>query len=217
MNAIAFFDVDETLIKKKSMFSFLRFMFSSQGQAGIDRYDAIWNEIQQRTRQGISRAEINKYYYATLSGLRLDTVQAAGKSWVAQEHAKGDFFNPVTLRTLQNHLKNGCHISLVSGSFAAVLDPIADLCLAGHILCTRPIVHNGVMTGEVEVPMIGPHKAMAAAKLMQKLFVKPENCFAYGDHLSDLDLLELVGTPGIVPLDPALTSIAITKNWRILA
>ncbi len=82
--------------------------------------------------------------------------------------------------------------------------------------CGCPEVRDDIITGTIDIPMIGANKACAARNVMEELSVDPDNCFAYGDHLSDIDLLETVGNPGIVPHDPELVAVATARNWRIL-
>ena len=53
--------------------------------------------------------------------------------------------------------------------------------------------------------MIGQAKADAAGELMARHRIDPRDCHAYGDHSSDLPLLEQVGHPVVVGGgDPAL-------------
>ncbi len=98
----------------------------------------------------------------------------------------------------------GAELALVSGSFAAVLDPLAEECGAGHILCTRPVVVDGVLTGEVDgAPVIGEGKRRAVRALLARHpHVDPADCHAYGDHVSDLPMLLEVGHPTVVGSPP---------------
>lgn len=216
MTQIAFFDVDDTLIRPKSMFALLRFHLGQQGEEGDQRYAAIWAEISAMARRGVARAEINRHYYRLWAGASLSDVEAAGRAWFAAEMAGGNFFIAPAVKALRAHQAEGCVIALVSGSFPAALDPIAGWLGADHVLCTRPMAVAGRLTGDIAQPMIGPNKAEAAEALIGRLGSTAARCFAYGDHLSDLDLLDLVGMPGIVPHDPDLIAVATARNWKIL-
>lgn len=214
---IAFFDVDETLIKPKSMFSLLQFFLErEQGLAGVKRYDEILHDISALAQQGTPREEINRHYYWHWKNYSLRHVKEAGQAWVTSQMKAGEFFIPTTVEAFANHKANGDLTVLVSGSFEAALKPISDILGADFILCTIPLTEGDRMTGEIEFPMIGRNKAHAAIDLMTAESVNPAECSAYGDHLSDLDLLELVGRPAIIPRDPNLIAVATARNWRIL-
>lgn len=216
MSSIAFFDVDETLIRPKSMFALLEFYLLANRVDGAAVYRARWAEICGMSQSGAPRSEINRHFYRLWAGEPHASVIRAGRDWVAGAVARGSFFIEPAVRALDEHRATGSHIVLVSGSFPAAVEPIAERLGVERILCTRPEVKDGIMTGAIEFPMIGANKARAAKDVMNELAVAPENCFAYGDHLSDIDLLELVGNPRIVAHDPDLIAVATARNWRVL-
>ena len=63
----AFFDVDETVIRVKSMFDFLRYWMACAGDDGSG-YHAVVAEVQALAARDVSRAEINRRYYRQLAG-----------------------------------------------------------------------------------------------------------------------------------------------------
>jgi phosphoserine phosphatase len=76
---------------------------------------------------------------------------------------------------------------------------------------------NGTFTGEIQgATMLGEGKARAALKFMAEKGARPENCFAYGDHITDLEMLNAVGNPRVVSGDPELESVARERNWPVI-
>jgi phosphoserine phosphatase len=74
------------------------------------------------------------------------------------------------------------------------------------VLCARPEVRDGVLTGGLlGGPMIGEGKRAAVRAVLR---AHPEaaarDCYAYGDHISDLPMLAEVGHPVVVGADPEL-------------
>ncbi|CDG17356.1 protein of unknown function [Xenorhabdus doucetiae] len=69
--------------------------------------------------------------------------------------------------------------------------------------------------------MIGKNKKDAVlAFIRDKSGIKPEECYAYGDHISDIGMLEVVGHPTIVDhnkddSDP-FVKLAKERNWNII-
>ncbi|MFE2586849.1 HAD family hydrolase, partial [Streptomyces sp. NPDC059378] len=208
---IAFFDVDETLIDIKSMFSFLEFHL-----ADPDRYRAAESELTSAARAGVPREETNRTYYRNYTGMEQAAVAESGRRWFARERRREDFLHREAVRELRRLRAEGYRVALVSGSFRACLDPIAEQLGAEHVLCSDPEVVAGRYTGEVRAAMIGEAKATAARALMARSGARPEDCVAYGDHASDLPLLTCVGRAGIVGDDPVLAAHADRLGWTRL-
>lgn len=208
---IAFFDVDETLITIKSMFSFLDFHLASP-----DHYRRAAGTLTELAAAGVPREETNRIYYGNYSGRREADVAESGRRWFEQHMATGRLFHSEVVRQLRRHQAEGAAIALVSGSFAACLGPIAEHVGADHVLCTTPEIVDGRYTGQVLSTVIGEGKAAAARSLMAEQGAPAEDCVAYGDHASDLPLLLAVGHAGIVGDDPVLRVHASRYGWTRL-
>ncbi|POM26368.1 haloacid dehalogenase-like hydrolase [Actinomadura rubteroloni] len=210
---IAFFDVDETLISIKSMFSFLEFHLRRRGEPS-GTFERIAASLRASAARGVPRDEINRSYYRFLAGERALALADAGRDWF---DARDDrLFNPRTVEALRRHRAAGDRIVLLSGSFFPCLDPIAAAVGADWTLGTRPLLRHGRLTGEVLVPMIGAAKGHAARAAAVVVGVPRAACTAYGDHVSDLPLLESVGRPVVVGADPVLTAHARRNGWTRL-
>ncbi|MFF6790341.1 HAD family hydrolase [Streptomyces filamentosus] len=215
--AIAFCDVDETLIDAKSMFRFLEFYLEQRGEPE-GTYDRLVGELREAARAGVPRTEINRRYYRLYAGESALGLAAAGVRWLRHEERTrpGGLFIPEVERELAGHRAAGDGVVLVSGSFFACLDPIGVRVGATRAYGTRPVVRRGLLTGEVLFPLIGPAKGRVAHATAALLGADLGDCTAYGDHLSDLDLLTAVGHPVAVGEDPGLTAHAERAGWRRL-
>jgi HAD superfamily hydrolase (TIGR01490 family) len=212
---VAFFDVDETLLVGKSMAEFLRHWVARDGRDDDDFRGAM-AELQAVADKG-GRAAANRAYYRRFAGVPTVALAEAGSQWYAQYRRRPDAFVASTMAALAGHRAAGDLLVLVSGSCRAVLDPLAADVGADKVLCTELVVGtDGLLTGEVSRPMIGPAKAAAAAGLLDGLGASPADCFAYGDHASDLDLLTAVGSPRVVGDDPVLATWARLYGWPVL-
>lgn len=212
----AFFDVDETVIRVKSMFEFLRYWMARNGDDGGE-YRRVRAEFHEMAATGVERIEINRKYYRLFTGADHRSLREAGADWYVQYRTEPTAFVTATLVALDGHRAAGDTIVLVSGSFRPCLDPIAADVGAGHVLCTEPLVGpDGRLTGEVRRPMIGENKAAAVAETMTRLRLETDNCFCYGDHASDLGMLSAVGNPRVVGADPVLTEHARRNGWPVL-
>ncbi|MBC9725834.1 HAD-IB family hydrolase [Streptomyces sp. TRM68367] len=187
------------------MFDFLSFWLEGRGPGGAQRYREIHHGLQKAADAGVPREEINRRFYRVYQGEAADEVAAAGQRWFTNRAADPDFFIHSTMRALHAHRAAGAQLVLVSGSFEPCLAPIARTVEARLILCTRPGTRGGRYTGHVPEPVIGDGKARAVRRLLDEHpGVRAEDCWAYGDHLSDLPMLRLVGHPVAVGDDPSL-------------
>ncbi|MFH8787531.1 HAD family hydrolase [Streptomyces roseoverticillatus] len=200
---VAFFDVDETLISGKSMLLFR------------DWWDALHPRGERPCAlEGKDRSELNRAYYRRFAGVPAAELQSAGREWYGAYRSDPQAFVLPAVTALRRHRALGHLTVLVSGSLWAVLAPLAADLGADRILCaSQRVGDDGRLTGEIVRPVIGPVKAEAAAVLMASAGASPEDCFAYGDHESDLPLLRSVGTPAVVGDDPVLTQHALREGW----
>ncbi|MFI1799654.1 HAD family hydrolase [Streptomyces sp. NPDC020379] len=204
---VVFFDVDETLLNGKSMLLFR------------DWWDALHPpgetcDLEAAALTGKDRSELNRAYYRRFAGVPAHELQTAGREWYAAFRTDPHAFVIPAVTALRRHRALGHMIVLVSGSLWPVLAPLAADLGADRILCaSQRVDESGVLTGEIVRPMIGEAKGEAAAVLMASASASPADCFAYGDHASDLPLLRAVGTAAMVGADPVLTELARSEGW----
>ncbi|NDZ78744.1 HAD-IB family hydrolase [Streptomyces sp. SID10853] len=200
---IALFDVDETLITVKSMFSFLEFHYRERGLPASAYAEAAGN-LRERAAAGVSRQRTNCEYYRLFAGRPQEEVYAHGRAWFAAELARGTLLHRPAVDALRRHRRDGALIALVSGSFRPCLEPLAEHLGADVILCSEPETAGGCFTGRLARAAIGPEKGRLARELMARHAIPASRAAAYGDHASDLDLLRSVGRPVAVGGDLTL-------------
>ncbi|MCU1646992.1 MAG: MmfP [Nocardia sp.] len=211
--AAAFFDVDETLITVKSMFAFQRFWLAEHGDDGTE-YARLSGEVKERAAAGVPREEVNRHYYRAYRGVPAADLAAAGRRWFAAFTAEGAAYYTDAVETLCAHRDSGVVTVLLSGSFAAPLAPVAAALGADHLIATNLVAdENGVLTGEIERPMIGPGKADAVVRFLLAQGISVENTYGYGDHASDLPFLRSVTHRGFRGDDPVLAEQASAGGW----
>ncbi|WP_235502832.1 MULTISPECIES: HAD family phosphatase [unclassified Kitasatospora] len=204
--AVAFFDVDETLIAAKSMVAFWQHW-------APDRPD----ELVTLLTGPLTRAERNRAYFRLFAGVPADRLRAAGQDWYRSFRTGPDAFLPGSVAALRGHLTAGHRIALVSGSCRELLAPLAEELGAELILCTEPeLDRTGRLTGEVAEPMIGEAKAAAVRRTIAALGLRTADCYAYGDDATDLPMLLAVGHPVAVGTDAGLAEQAARAGWRVL-
>lgn len=215
----AFFDVDETLIGLKSMFSFRDFylQWSLGPSQGATAQQHAKTRMRDWLSQGLDRVEINRLFWEDFQGFEQADVRSAAAAWHEQMRARPGYFIVPTLQALQCHQTNGVEPVFVSGSSTEILEPLAAELGVNFLLSNRLEVEQGRFTGKLLPPQtIGLGKRQAILNFLQKSDAIADECFGYGDHLSDLPLLESIGHPHVVEGNPELVSIARERGWPIL-
>jgi len=187
---IAVFDVDETLITCKSMFSFLAFAFRQRyGPEGEARCRAALEGLQ-AARLNLPREEVNRAYYRLFAGWRMEDLRASASAWFLSLDRKS-LFIPETLSRYETHVEAGDTTVLLTGSAGFIVAPIAQLLGADVVLAIELAVDpDGITSGEIAgIQTIGQGKAQALCAYF--CLEKPLETVGYGDHESDLAFLEL--------------------------
>lgn len=216
-----FFDVDETVINIKSMFSFLKYFYCQKETPFLGEFHYLSASFILKTliRLGFSREHVNRKYYQFYRGVEKISLEKVGKNWFSdllkKEH---QLFKSQSLKAIEWHRKHGGEIVFVSGSFAACLEPIARYLGVEHVLCTRLEFEMGKHTGKIEgTSVIGQGKALLIQSFLKiQEYEALDRCFAYGDHISDLPMLNIVGNPVVVAGDRKLEMHAQAHGWSII-
>lgn len=212
-----FFDVDDTLISIKSMLSFQTFWYERTGDdEGRIAYE---EDLRQHLHPGASWEFLNRLYYRHFKGRHPREVTEMGRAWFDEVRGgEVPFYHPRPLAELRAHQRAGREVVFVSGSFPALLEPIAQELQVQHLLSTRLDVRDGRYTGEILPPQtIGSGKVEALTQFLKTQGGLPERCYAYGDDVSDFPMLRAVGQPTVVSGGRELEAKARAMGWRVIA
>lgn len=216
-SSYAFFDVDDTLIDVKSMFSFQDYWFDQTGDAAGRR--AFLVEMNDLRIVGASRETLNRRYYAHFAGRCVAATKACAEAWFAAlERERPDLYHAAVAGELRALQDQGVEAVFVSGSFPELLAPAARRLGVRHILATTMEVKDGRFTGVILPPQtIGEGKAVAVKTFLAGRGVPAAVCRAYGDDISDAPMLESVGYPTVVTGGCGLAAYAERRGWRVMA
>ncbi|MBM3115835.1 HAD family hydrolase [Jeongeupia naejangsanensis] len=213
----AFFDVDNTLLNLKSMFSFQQYYYARTGSG--DAYPAFVQMLQDHPQRH-DRQALNRLFYQSFSGRSQSVLRAIAEAWFA--HQLGEYGDALWIRsalTLAGRLRaEGYQLVAVSGSSHEILAPLMrhlgfDACLA-----TTLEVRDGFYTGQIDgLQMIGDGKGVAVRQYAAEQGIDLADCVACGDHITDLPMLFQTGLAFVVEGDPALEEVARQRDWPVLA
>ncbi|MBX3099426.1 MAG: HAD-IB family hydrolase [Salinibacterium sp.] len=214
---IAFFDVDNTLMRGASVYYVGREAF----RRGLISWRDIalfgWHQF-----RFLAVGE-NRDHLSTAKERALGLVSGHTETALidmANEMYERDFAPklwPETVALTQAHLEKGHEVWLITATPQLVAQVIADrLGLTGAI-GTRVEALDGVFTGTLDGHVIhGDEKAAVALKFAQERQADLAECWAYSDSSNDIPLLSLTGNRVVVNADAKLLAHALTHGWEVL-
>jgi HAD superfamily hydrolase (TIGR01490 family) len=211
----AFFDFDETLLEVES------------GRLGLqwlwDRRLVPWGYILKilgayflYQRRLLSDERMVKLMLSFYKKKRLADFQKGAANFY-KDYLK-PHLAPGILSRVHFHKEEGHLLVLISGSVRYLLEPVVKDLEFDHLLCTDlEVDKNGLMTGKpADLVCVDHNKKKLTLKLAQQLELDLEKSYAYGNHHSDLPLLETVGNPHVVKPTSTLEKIAHQRSWPVL-
>lgn len=213
----AFFDVDDTLISIKSMLSFQDYWYEINNNH--DDREQYYVDLQRYMHVNSSWEDLNRRYYQYFSGRKVSEVDALCEQWFYSVlQCEKEFFHPLPLAELKKHQSLGHEIVFVSGSFPALLRPIANHLGVKYVLATTMEIVKDCYTGRILEPQtIGEGKAIAIRDFLQNRGISHSICYAYGDDVSDIPMLVSVGKPTVVRGGRKLEGYAKQFGWRVIS
>ena len=115
------------------------------------------------------------------------------------------------------HHNEGGGIVILSSTILPICKNIADHLGVDDVICSKLEVSNGIYTGHLAgPPCFGEEKVTRLLEYCDENNLNPEDSWYYGDAISDLGILSIVGNPVCINPDRKLTRAANQRGWKIL-
>ncbi len=217
MPTAAFFDLDKTVIAKSSTLAF----------AGKLRKAGMLG------RRALLRAAIGQSMYVLFGAdhdqleKTREAIRTLTKGWnrdeVEQivEEALEEVVAPLVyaeaLFLIDEHLREGRRVFLVSASPEEVVRPLGHYIGVKDIIATRAVVDDqNRYTGDIEVYAYREQKAEEIRRVAAAEGIDLGGSYAYSDSATDIPMMEVVGHPHAVNPDKELRDAAEEHGWPIL-
>lgn len=149
-----------------------------------------------------------------MRGKQKNTVEQSAKLFLDEGKAK---INQLLLPIINNHKKEGDLLVAVSGSPIEIVSELGKLLGFNFTIASEFKVRDGIYTGEVVEPiLLGKGRVDVIKNFAQEHLIDLNSSYAYGDSISDLEMLQIVGVPNVVNPKDDLRSIARKNKWRII-
>ena len=214
---VAFFDVDNTLVRGSSMVLFASGLVRHRYVTLRKFLPSLVKHLKFRAfgwefagDRADGSAEALDFFagrsYAELVDLarRIVSESISRKLWAG------------TVDIIRTHLEAGHEVWLVTATPVELAQALADHLGATGALGTVSGVADGVLTGQLVGEILhGPGKRLAALELAETKGFDLAESFAYSDSVNDLPLLSIVGHPVAINPHPRLRARARWLGWPV--
>lgn len=215
MRAAAFFDIDGTLLRGESQFSFLLWCLR-RGVAPRLRALPVLAQYGSYLA-GLSRdaVTLRQSGFRLLRGIPIRRIEDSAVEFFRADLAGRFRRNAGSL--LEAHRANGDLVVVITSACEPLANLVGAHLQADAVLSTRLIVADGVFTGNRELPEpYGEGKRILVERFCTARGFVLAECHAYADHHSDIPLLELVGHPTAVNPTKRLRQACAQRGWNVV-
>jgi HAD superfamily hydrolase (TIGR01490 family) len=217
LQAAAFFDVDNTLMRGASLYHFARGLAARKMFGPRDLAKMAWGQMSFRLRGTESSDHIDAARQSALAfvaGHGVAEIMALGEE--IYDETMADRIWAGTRALAERHLDAGERVWLVTATPVELAGIIARRLGLTGALGTVAETEDGVYTGRlVGGLMHGEAKAAAITALADREGLNLARCAAYSDSTNDLPMLLLVGHPSVVNPDSELRAEARRRGWPV--
>lgn len=215
--AIAFFDVDNTLLRGASIYYVGRAAWRRGLISLRDIAVFAWQQFRfLAVGENHEHLEhVRERALGLAGGHRQDELVE-----LAEEVFEQDIMPrlwPETVALANEHLAQGHEVWLITATPELMAEVFARRLGLTGALGTRVETVDGVFTGRLDGGVLhGQQKATAARSLAAERGIDLADCWAYSDSRNDIPLLEAVGNRVVVNPDAALLKHAREHGWQVL-
>lgn len=211
---LAVFDVDDTLTRGDSLKWFGWYVFKHGGlrisYLPLLALCAV-KYVLRLCSAGVFKAAVLQ---ALLSGSRVSAAEELAEGF-AVEILLGKLF-PLGAERLRWHKEQHHRIVLLSASPEIYLKKFSDLVGADSLICTRLVMRDGYLTGELNGKNCkGEEKLKRLSAEASLSGADWRLSYGYGNSAEDIPFLQALGNPLAINPDRKLKQTALQQGWKI--
>jgi HAD superfamily hydrolase (TIGR01490 family) len=218
VRSAALFDVDRTLVTVNTARLYVQWRFNEarQDQRKVSWLDyvRVSRVLMQYALGTLEPEGAARHAFETVRGYSEAKMREECLAWYVR--AVRPYISRHGRHEVARKRSEGHVCAILSASTPYLTEPLAEELGIDHVLCTRLEVNEGVFTGGWQAPLCyGAGKVAHARKWAADHGVDLSSSTFYTDSISDLPMLEVVGTPRVVNPDPRLRLLAARRRYPV--
>ena len=213
MRQAALFDVDRTLVTVNTARLYVRWRMRRQ-EASFGDYLRMTRVLLQYALGTLEPERAARAAFQTVRGYSEARMREECFDWYRR--VVRPYISWQGRREVERCRQDGRVCAILSASTPYLTEPLAEELGIEHVICTRLEVADGAFTGGWEAPLCyGLGKVARARAWAETHGVDLARSTFYTDSISDLPMLEAVGSPRVVNPDPRLRLIAAYRRYPV--
>jgi HAD superfamily hydrolase (TIGR01490 family) len=210
----ALFDLDRTLVRKETGSLYVRYARRQGGATWRDSARVLW-WVTQYTLGIVDAPDVAARALRSLAGTYETVFAARCDDWFRQDVEV--HVCDAGRRAVHEHRERGDLVAIITGTTPYAARPLARRLGIEHVVASDlEVGQDGRFTGRFVEPLcVGEGKLARARELAARLDFRLEEATFYTDSITDLPLLDAVGTRVVVNPDPRLARVARRRGWRV--
>lgn len=210
----ALFDMDRTLLSTTTAMLYTRYR-RDRGEIGLGTVAKVGFWLLQYTFGVVDADKVARHVLEEFRGRADSSLQAETDDWFKSyvlEHVRKS-----GRAAVERHRSEGHHLAIITSATRYAAGPLARELGIEHVVATELALDGeGRLTGEPNGALCyGAGKIHRAEELAARVGFRLEEATFYSDSITDLPLLERVGTPIAVCPDARLRRAARKRGWAI--
>lgn len=216
MRELVIFDIDNTIVKGQSQQLLLKYLFRKRF-IGLSYFFRIyiWFIFY---KLGLTKNpyKVMEYAFRFLKDKKVIEIESIIDSFFNEVLKKYFFQEAIDL--IKNHQSRDREILLLSNVIDVLTRKIAEFLNIKYYMCTNLEVINNKFTGKITKEIVyGENKGFLVKNFINNNHFSFNESWAYGDHITDVYVLEISSHPFAVNPDKNLAREAQKRGWPILA
>ncbi len=213
--AIAFFDVDQTLIKGYCGYTVVLDLIKKRMIKKRRILKALTYKTIGRLLKKMNVRRMYEITFSDLAGFKLSEIMKLGEE-IFHKKVKANIYQEA-LKEVKKQKSLGHKVVLISSGPRMAIQPIEKFFQADTSFSIGPQIKKGILQKEIAEPLCYEEgKLLLAQQFAEENRIAIQDCSFYSDSISDLPLLKTVGYPHAVNPDKFLLREAQSRDWPVL-
>lgn len=210
---VALFDLDRTLVRVETASLYVKYQIEIGEARALDLIETFY-WVAQYTLGILDASRVAERAFVRLAGTPESELVRKCDDWFVRYVER--HVSTTGRATVGRHRDAGDVLAVVTASTVYAATPLARHLDIPHVVASRLELDGGNFTGKPSYPLCyGAGKLSRAETLLAGLGAGLADATFYTDSITDLPLLERVGTPVCVNPDRRLARVAKQRGYRV--